>query len=106
MKFDLVDFCQRGFNYAIVDEVDSILIDEARTPLIISGPSDISTDLYKNVDRIISKFKKDEHYTVDEKARQVSLTDEGVALGENACLRWIISTIRPVSKNFIISIRP
>ncbi len=83
MKFDLVDFCQRGFNYAIVDEVDSILIDEARTPLIISGPADISTDLYKNVNRIMAKFKKDEHYTVDEKARQVSLTEEGVALGEN-----------------------
>ena len=82
MKFDLVDFCQRGFNYAIVDEVDSILIDEARTPLIISGPADISTDLYKNVNRIISKFKNDEHYVVDEKARQVALTDEGVALGE------------------------
>lgn len=82
MKFDLADFCQRGFNFAIVDEVDSILIDEARTPLIISGPADISTELYKNVDRVIPKFKKDEHYTVDEKARQVSLTDEGVALGE------------------------
>jgi preprotein translocase subunit SecA len=73
---------QRGFNYAIVDEVDSILIDEARTPLIISGPADISTELYKNVDRIIPRFKKDEHYTVDEKARQVALTEEGVALGE------------------------
>ncbi len=82
MKFELTDFCQRGFNYAIVDEVDSILIDEARTPLIISGPADISTDLYKNVDRIISRFHKDEHYTVDEKARQVALTEEGVALGE------------------------
>ena len=82
MKFDLVDFCQRGFNYAIVDEVDSILIDEARTPLIISGPADISTDLYKNVNRIMPKFKKDQHFTVDEKARQVSLTEEGVALGE------------------------
>ncbi len=82
MKFDLIDYCQRGFNYAIVDEVDSILIDEARTPLIISGPADISTDLYKNVNRIMSKFKKEEHYTVDEKARQVSLTEEGVALGE------------------------
>jgi preprotein translocase subunit SecA len=82
MKFDLVDFCQRGFNFAIVDEVDSILIDEARTPLIISGPADISTELYKNVNQIIPKFKKDEHYTLDEKARQVSLTEEGVALGE------------------------
>jgi preprotein translocase subunit SecA len=82
MKFDLVDFCQRGFNYAIVDEVDSILIDEARTPLIISGPADISTELYKNVNRIIAKFHNDEHYTVDEKSRQVSMTEEGVALGE------------------------
>ena len=82
MKFQLQDFCQRGFNYAIVDEVDSILIDEARTPLIISGPADISTDLYKNVDRVIPKFHEDEHYVVDEKARQVSLTDDGVALGE------------------------
>ncbi|MBB5348792.1 preprotein translocase subunit SecA [Desulfoprunum benzoelyticum] len=82
MKFELRDFCQRGFNYAIVDEVDSILIDEARTPLIISGPADISTDLYKNVDKILPRFQRDVHYTVDEKARQVSLTDDGVALGE------------------------
>ncbi|KAB2890729.1 MAG: preprotein translocase subunit SecA, partial [Desulfobulbaceae bacterium] len=82
MKFDLRDFCQRGFNYAIVDEVDSILIDEARTPLIISGPADISTDLYKKVDSVIPRFQRDVHYTVDEKARQVSLTEEGVALGE------------------------
>ncbi len=82
MKFDMKDFCQRGFNFAIVDEVDSILIDEARTPLIISGPADISTDQYIRVDRIMPKFEKDEHYTVDEKARQVSLTDEGVALAE------------------------
>jgi len=82
MKFDVQDFCQRDFNYAIVDEVDSILIDEARTPLIISGPADISTDLYKNVNRIMRKFKRDEHYIVDEKARQVSLNEEGIALGE------------------------
>ncbi|SDO82974.1 preprotein translocase subunit SecA [Desulforhopalus singaporensis] len=82
MKFEKADFCQRDFNFAIVDEVDSILIDEARTPLIISGPADISTDLYVNVDRTIPQFKNDLHYTVDEKSRQVSLTDEGVALGE------------------------
>ena len=82
MKFELKEFCQRGFNFAIVDEVDSILIDEARTPLIISGPAELSTELYQKVDRVIPKFKKDEHYTVDEKARQVSLTDEGVAQGE------------------------
>ncbi len=83
MKFELSDYCQRGFNFAIVDEVDSILIDEARTPLIISGPAELSTELYKKVDRIIPKFKKDEHYTVDEKARQVSLNEEGIALGED-----------------------
>ncbi len=82
MKFEMSDFCQRGFNFAIVDEVDSILIDEARTPLIISGPAEISTELYNNVDTIMSHFHVDEHYTVDEKAKQVALTEEGVALGE------------------------
>ena len=82
MKFDVTDFCQRGFNYAIVDEVDSILIDEARTPLIISGPAEMSTDMYLKVDRIMKHFKEDEHYTKDEKARQSMLTDEGVMLGE------------------------
>jgi preprotein translocase subunit SecA len=82
MKFDMKDFCQRDFHYAIVDEVDSILIDEARTPLIISGPADISTDLYHKVNRIVPRFKKDIHYTVDEKVRAVSMTEEGVALGE------------------------
>ena len=83
MKFTLEDFCQRGFNYAIVDEVDSILIDEARTPLIISGPADVSTELYKNVNRIMRKFQQEEHYLVDEKGRQVSLTEDGIALGED-----------------------
>jgi preprotein translocase subunit SecA len=83
MKFSTEDFCQRGFNFAIVDEVDSILIDEARTPLIISGPADMSTDMYLKVDRIMKNFKEDEHYTKDEKARQVMLTDEGVFLAQN-----------------------
>ncbi len=82
MKFSLEDFCQRGFHYAIVDEVDSILIDEARTPLIISGPAEMSTDMYLKVDRIMRHFKPEKHYTKDEKARQVMLTDEGVVLGE------------------------
>ncbi len=82
MKFDMEEFCQRGFHFAIVDEVDSILIDEARSPLIISGPAEISTEMYQSVDKIMSAFKNEEHYVVDEKARQVSLTDEGVALGE------------------------
>ena len=82
MKFDIKDFCQRGFNYAIVDEVDSILIDEARTPLIISGPADVSTDLYFKVNSIMKHFVRDVHFTVDEKAKQALLNDEGVALGE------------------------
>ncbi len=82
MKFEMADFCQRGFNFAIVDEVDSILIDEARTPLIISGPANISTEKYKEVDKIMGAFKAEEHYVIDEKARQVALTEEGIALGE------------------------
>ncbi|MGW8287334.1 MAG: preprotein translocase subunit SecA [Desulfobulbales bacterium] len=82
MKFDIKDYCQRDFNFAIVDEVDSILIDEARTPLIISGPADISTELYHQVDKVMPRFKKEVDYTIDEKARTVSLTEEGVALGE------------------------
>ena len=82
MKFELSDYCQREFNFAIVDEVDSILIDEARTPLIISGPADVSTDLYKNVNKIMGKFQRDVHYLVDEKSRQVSLNEDGIALGE------------------------
>ena len=82
MKFELSDFCQRDFFYAIVDEVDSILIDEARTPLIISGPAEMSTALYEKVNRIIPHFKLDEHYAVDEKARTLATTDEGVELGE------------------------
>ncbi len=83
MKFDLEDLVQREFNFAIVDEVDSILIDEARTPLIISGPAEKSTRLYQDVDRLIPKLKKDVHYTIDEKARTANLTDEGVSRCES-----------------------
>ena len=82
MKFAKEDFCQRDYHFAIVDEVDSILIDEARTPLIISGPADMSTELYQQVDRVINSFKAETHYTIDEKARSLSMTDDGVALGE------------------------
>jgi len=77
MKFDLKDYVQRELNYAIVDEVDSILIDEARTPLIISGPAEESTDLYYNVNQIIPRLKKDEDYTVEEKTKTAALTEEG-----------------------------
>jgi preprotein translocase subunit SecA len=101
MKFDLASMVQRGHHFAIVDEVDSILIDEARTPLIISGPAEESTDLYYEVDRIIPKLKKGEvhqgqvkaedrdrleasgDYTVDEKNKTVSLTEAGMAHAES-----------------------
>jgi preprotein translocase subunit SecA len=95
MRFALDELVQRELNYAIVDEVDSILIDEARTPLIISGPAEESTDLYYKIDRIIPKLKraativegklseveeqKAGDFIVDEKARTVSLTEEGIA---------------------------
>ncbi len=79
MKYSLEDMVQREFHYAIVDEVDSILIDEARTPLIISGPSEDSTDLYYRVNQISPHLNRETDFTVDEKARAVSLTEEGVA---------------------------
>ena len=77
MKYDISEYCQRELNYAIVDEVDSILIDEARTPLIISGPSEDSTDKYYKINRIIPKLKKDIDFTIEEKTRNVILTEEG-----------------------------
>ena len=76
MRANLSDMAQRGHNFAIVDEVDSILIDEARTPLIISGPSDDRSDLYTKMNEVMP-FVQDEHYTHDEKTRQVTYTDEG-----------------------------
>ena len=76
LKFRLEDMVQRPFNFAIVDEVDSILIDEARTPLIISGPAEDSSDLYRQVDALIPKLTP-EHYEKDEKSRAVSLTESG-----------------------------
>jgi preprotein translocase subunit SecA len=100
MKFELTSMVQRGHHFAIVDEVDSILIDEARTPLIISGPAEVSTDLYYEVDKIIPKLKKGEvhqgqvksedrdrleasgDYTVDEKHKTVTLTEAGMAKSE------------------------
>ncbi len=84
MKYSLGSMVQRGHHYAIVDEVDSILIDEARTPLIISGPSDESTDLYARAGAIIPRMKRETDYTVDEKARTVALTEEGVEKAEKA----------------------
>ena len=83
MKFDLAHCVQRRHDFAIVDEVDSILIDEARTPLIISGPSDESTDKYYRIDKIIPRLRRDIDYQVDEKHRTATLTEEGVGRSEN-----------------------
>nr|MBC8288662.1 preprotein translocase subunit SecA [Nitrospinota bacterium] len=82
MKFSKEQMVQRELNFAIVDEVDSILIDEARTPLIISGPAEESTDKYYKVNQLVPKLKKDVHYLVDEKAKSAALTDEGIVLME------------------------
>src|SRR5690349_2641447 len=100
MKFDLAHYVQRGHNFAIVDEVDSILIDEARTPLIISGPAEQAPDMYYEVDRIIPKLQKGAttrgdvkaeereelektgDYIVDEKHKTVNLTESGMAKAE------------------------
>ncbi len=78
MKYSLVEMVQRPFNYAIVDEVDSILVDEARTPLIISGPTDDTSDLYRRVDAVMADFVKDtERFERDEKQRTASMTEKG-----------------------------
>jgi preprotein translocase subunit SecA len=82
MKLALEHMVQRGHNYAIVDEVDSILIDESRTPLIISGSAEGRQDLYYDVDTVIPGLKQEIHYTLDEEARTVQLTDEGIDLVE------------------------
>ncbi len=78
MKFNLEDYVQRDLNYAIVDEVDSILIDEARTPLIISGPAEESTDKYYKINRIIPSLKQGKDYQLEEKSHTAFLTEEGV----------------------------
>ena len=78
------ELVQRGHNFAIVDEVDSILIDEARTPLIISGAGDKSTDLYAKVDAVVRTLKRDVHFEIEEKKKAISLTDEGAQRVEAA----------------------
>jgi len=107
MKFELAHYVQRGHQFAIVDEVDSILIDEARTPLIISGPAELSTDLYYEVDRIIPRLKAGQvirgdvkaeerealeatgDYIVDEKHKTVTLTESGTQKAEQLLLRHL-----------------
>jgi preprotein translocase subunit SecA len=84
MKFSALDYAQRPLNFAIVDEVDSILIDEARTPLIISGPAEAASEKYRTLNEIVARLRKDEHYNVDEKGFSAALTDEGVEYVQEA----------------------
>ena len=84
MSWSLSDCVQRSYNFAIVDEVDSILIDEARTPLIISGPADKATKWYVEFANIVARLNRDTHYEVDEKKRTVGILDEGVSRVEEA----------------------
>ena len=126
MKFDLAHYVQRGHHFAIVDEVDSILIDEARTPLIISGPAEESTDLYYEVDRIIPRLtpgavtqgnvkaedreelEKTGDYLVDEKHKTVTLTESGMAKAEKMLehrLQPAASTTPPTCRSSTTSIR-
>lgn len=84
MKFSLDDYVQRGHNFGIVDEVDSILIDEARTPLIISGPSEDSTERYYEIDKVVRRLKPEVDFSVDEKTKQVTPTEEGSTKVEQA----------------------
>lgn len=84
MAFSVSDMVQRELNFAIVDEVDSILIDEARTPLIISGQAEESNELYYKFAKVVPRLQRDEDYTVDEKARTVAITEAGVAKVEKA----------------------
>ncbi len=80
LKFSALDYAQKPLNFAIVDEVDSILIDEARTPLIISGPAEAASAKYRTLNEVVAKLRKDEHYNVDEKGFTATLTDDGVEL--------------------------
>ena len=82
MKFSIYDYVQRDLNFALVDEVDSILIDEARTPLIISGPGETASEKYLRITELIPKFRRDEHYEIDEKARAISLTEDGMEFAQ------------------------
>jgi preprotein translocase subunit SecA len=82
MKFSIYDYAQRELNFAIVDEVDSILVDEARTPLIISGDNKVPSDKYVKIAKILPRLRKDEHYVVEEKFHNSTLTDEGIEVAQ------------------------
>jgi preprotein translocase subunit SecA len=82
MKFSIHDYAQRELNFAIVDEVDSILVDEARTPLIISGEGHVASEKYVKIAAVMPRLRKDEHYQLDEKNHSVALTEEGIELAQ------------------------
>jgi preprotein translocase subunit SecA len=83
MKFSIYDYAQRPLHYAIVDECDSILIDEARTPLIISGRGRSASEKYVHINEIIPRLRRDEHYSVDEKHHSVTMTEDGIETAQN-----------------------
>jgi preprotein translocase subunit SecA len=87
MKFSIYDYVQRDLHYAIVDEVDSILVDEARTPLIISGRGRTASDKYVRINEIIPRLRKDEHYAVDEKHHSVTMTEDGIDLAQRELIK-------------------
>ena len=87
MKFSIYDYAQRELNFAIVDEVDSILVDEARTPLIISGRGRVASDKYVRINEIIPRLRKDDHFAVDEKHHSVTMTEEGIELAQRELLK-------------------
>src|SRR5207244_10822958 len=84
MVWVATDAVQRGLHFAIVDEIDNILIDEARTPLIISGPAEESTEMYVTFARVVPRLRPEEDFTIDEKQRAISLTEEGIEKVERA----------------------
>ncbi|HEX7480023.1 MAG TPA: preprotein translocase subunit SecA [Polyangiales bacterium] len=87
MKFSIYDYVQRALHYAIVDEVDSILVDEARTPLIISGRGRTASEKYVQINEIVPRLRKDEHYAVDEKQHSVTMTEDGIELAQGELFR-------------------
>ena len=95
MKFSIYDYAQRDLNFAIIDEVDSILIDEARTPLIISGPGDTASEKYQSINELIPRLRRDEHYELDEKARSVTLTEEGIVESQRMLRQAAITEVGP-----------
>src|SRR3546814_19802736 len=100
MKYSRESMVQRPFNFAVVDEVDSILVDEARTPLIISGPTEDKTDLYLAVDAVVKVLPKDA-YDVDETQKSIMLTEDGTEAAERAPkpAGLLVGAHRPAFKN-------